>query len=376
MDSRPTCGRRTHRAARLASLALVAGGLLTAGAAPAAAQERAAAPDSAKGPWTPPPLFEESGVLTLTVRTDLRSLIGDRDSTGRSYHDATVLLHGAGGRVDTMQARLRTRGHFRRQTRVCDFPPLRVDFRRGVRGTPFARQEDLKLVTRCQSRRDEYEQYLLQEYAVYRMLNALTPRSFRARLARITYEDTTRRHPGLTTYAFFVEPEKDMARRLGGTVLDAPNARLHDLDSAQTHLVSMFQYMVGNTDWSIPGLHNIVLVQATSPDSTTTSVFPVPYDFDWTGLVSARYAFPDARLPIRTVRERLFRGYCVRGQALRPAVEHIAARRAAVHAAVDSVPGLEPKARESARGYLDDYFRLVGDGGSLQRQIDVRCVPL
>jgi len=376
MGSRRTCARR--RAA--AALATVLAAVLTAiaalgGAAPAAAQARQAAPDSARrSPWTPPPLFEEDGVLELTIRTDLRSLVADRDSTSRSRHPATVVLRAADGRADTLAARLRTRGHFRRQARICDFPPLEVDFTRGTRGTPFARQGELKLVTRCQTRRDEYEQYVLQEYALYRVLNALTPRSFRARLARVTYEDSGGRHPGLTTYAFFVEPEKDLARRLGGTVLDARNARLRDLDSAQTHLVALFQYLAGNTDWSIPGLHNIVLVQPLTPPSEAPAIYPVPYDFDWTGAVNARYAFPDGRLPIRFVRQRLYRGYCVRAAELRPAVEHVVARRAAVQAALDSVPGLTPDRRAGMREYFDDFFRAVSDAGTLQRQVDVRCV--
>lgn len=374
MDSPATFAER-RRARRPAPCLLLLGALLAS--APSAAQEPAApaaADTTRREPWVPPPLFDATEPLTITVRADLRALVSDRDSLERVRHDATVLVHGAGGRVDTIAARLRTRGHFRRQARICDFPPLQVQFRTGMRGTPFARQEEVKLVTKCQIGRDEYEQYVLREYAAYRILNALTDRSFRARLVRATYEDVARRHPGLTTHAFFVEPEKDLVRRVGGRLREDRNARLHDLDSTRTHVVALFQLMVGNTDWDIAGLHNIVLVESVAPAPDAPAIYPVPYDFDWTGLVDARYAFPDGRLPIRSVRDRLWRGYCVKVTDLAPAIAHVVERRAAVTAAVDSVPALDERSRATIRRYVDDFYALVADRGALQRQIDVRCI--
>lgn len=336
---------------------------------PLAAQEEAA-----RG-WTPPPLFETDSLLRLTIRTDLRTLINDRDSTRRVRHDAKIEIAGANGETTTVDARLRTRGHFRRQARICDFPPIQVNFSGGTRDTPFARQGNLKLVTRCQTRRPEYEQYILQEYLLYRTYNALTPYSFRVRLAQITYEDTEGRHPGLTTYAFFIEPERDMARRNGGLILDATGARLGDVDTLQAHLLSAWQYMAGNTDWSIAGQHNIVLVRSDTTKPGIMTVHPVPYDFDWTGVVNARYARPDYRLPIRTVRERLYRGYCVRAADLQPAIEHMQQRRPAMEAALDGVPGLEPATLASLKSYFDDFWRIVENPRTLQREMDRACLP-
>ena len=63
--------------------------------------------------------------------------------------------------------------------------------------------------------------------------------------------------------------------------------------------MSVFQYMVGNTDWSMVRFHNVEVSR------TPRGVYvPVPYDFDWTGLVSTRYARPNEGLGIRSVRQR------------------------------------------------------------------------
>ena len=70
-------------------------------------------------------------------------------------------------------------------------------------------------------------------------------------------------------------------------------------------LASVFMYMVGNTDWSLPYLHNIRVFQ------NFTSYIAVPYDFDWSGIVDAPYAVPDYRLNIKSVRDRIWRGTSV-----------------------------------------------------------------
>src|SRR5438552_16976535 len=76
-------------------------------------------------------------------------------------------------------------------------------------------------------------------------------------------------------------------------------------DPDQVGLIAVFEYMIANTDWSLGGLLNIVLTE----DASGT-VYPVPYDFDWSGVISTPNARPDARLNITSVRQRLFRRCC------------------------------------------------------------------
>jgi hypothetical protein len=320
-------------------------------------------------PRVAPPLFESDSLLVLTLRTDLKSLVRERDSTRIRYHPAKISFAGASDSSASINAQVRARGHYRRQRKICDFPPVGLRFDKETKGSVFAQQRNLKLVTRCQRERSEYEQYVLQEYLLYRVYNLLTPHSFRVRLARITYEDVANAHPSLSTYAFFLEGEKDMARRNGGSIVAVTGARRDDLVSEQWALLAMFQYLIGNTDWSIAGLHNIVLVQ-TEPGT----VYPVPYDFDWAGVIETRYAVPDYRLPIKSVRERLYRGYCVSEEELRSAYARLSERREDIYSLLGSFAALDRRVTDGTRRYFDDFYKTIGNSRRMRDELTRSCL--
>ncbi|MDQ4080205.1 MAG: hypothetical protein M3125_05545, partial [Gemmatimonadota bacterium] len=146
-------------------------------------------------------VFSTEAPLALTVRTDMRALLRDRGEE-REEHNAVLRYAGPTGGMDSIAGQLRTRGNFRRRQSICPFPPLRLDIRpRHARETMFAGERRFKLVTHCRSN-DRYEQYVLQEYLIYRIYALLTDLSLRTRLARITYEDVSGREDPVTRYSF------------------------------------------------------------------------------------------------------------------------------------------------------------------------------
>ncbi|HEX4627484.1 MAG TPA: hypothetical protein VH137_01745, partial [Gemmatimonadales bacterium] len=247
-------------------------------------------------------LFDAADPLALTISADFDIIAKERGAE-KHDHPGVLTYVGSGGDTVGLAVRLHTRGHFR--LRTCQYPPLKVGFDRAqVAHTIFAHQSSLKLVVQCRGS-GAYANYLIEEYLIYRLYNLITERSFRARLARVTYLDATGHHAPETRYAFFLEENDRMARRNHAHVFAQKGAFLGDLDFGQMGLLAVFEYMIGNTDWSVRGLHNIVPIR-----DSTGEIYPVPYDFDWSGVISAPYAQPDARLGIATVRERLFRGAC------------------------------------------------------------------
>ena len=319
---------------------------------------------------TPPPggrsrLFDAPDPLAVTLRADFGAIAKER---GTEKHDHPGVLTYASGAGDTvgLDVQLHTRGRFR--LRICQYPPLKVGFDRGqVVHTLFAHQHNLKLVVQCRGDR-AYANYLLEEYLLYRLYNRITERSFRARLARVTYVDATGKHAPETRYAFFLEDNDRMARRNHARVLEQKDLSQGDLDFDQMGLLAVFEYMIGNTDWSVRGVHNIVPI-----GDTTGEIYPVPYDFDWSGVIWPPYAQPDSRLGIATVRERIFRGACRTADELASAFAAFNAQKDSIYATYRAQDGLEPKRIKQALDYYDEFYRTINDPGRTRRAFIQSC---
>lgn len=314
-------------------------------------------------------LFRTDSALTATISTSLGPLLKERDSLELVKHPALFSYTGDDGKQVDVAVRLRARGHFRRQARNCDFPPLWLEAKASAeKKTVLAGLKKLKIATTCRPRSAEYEQYILQEYAVYRAYAALTDASFRTRLLRITYRDSAGKIAPITTWAFFIEDVDDVAARLQGKQLSRTGAHFDDLEPGPLSLLSMFEYFIGNTDWSIGALHNVVLLQDSS-----ARVTPVAFDFDWTGAVNARYAFPDKSLPIHSVADRLYRGNCMTPDQLKSTVDRFRAKRADIDAIFTALPLLAPDRVKQMRKFYDDFWKRTDDLRSLQKEIANDC---
>jgi hypothetical protein len=184
------------------------------------------------------------------------------------------------------------------------------------------------------------------------MYNALTPLSHLTRLAKIRYIPADDTAKAVTKFAFFIEDDDDLAKRNSGKMQQGGS--FSDMEPKQMDLVATFQYMVGNTDWSVFAIHNIRVIDVGS--ASGGFFFPVAYDFDFSGLVGSTYAAPDERLPIKSVKTRLYRGPCRKIEELLPTIELFSSKRDSVYAAIRGQPGLEPNRLKEAINYLDDFY--------------------
>ena len=144
-----------------------------------AASTSAAAAEPAK------PLFASDDVIRITIRGPV-DIIAKAPEESRASYPGELMVSGTS---DALPIQLSQRGITRRKGDVCQFPPLRVTFNQPPpAGSLFAGQRRLKLVTHCRAS-EGFQQYVLMEYATYRLYNQLTPMSIRARLAKIDYVD-------------------------------------------------------------------------------------------------------------------------------------------------------------------------------------------
>ena len=368
------------RVQRLAAVAVVLS-CLTLTASPAFAQAKPPkdSAKSAKKKSDKPKVDKDSGQvvkffksetpLTVTLTTNIKRIRGDK-SADAPWRAATFSY--AAESPDTgivkIPARIRTRGIWRLKN--CEFPPIRVNFTsEAVKGTLFKGLDEPKLVNYCRNT-DEYERYILQEFQLYRIYRLLTPVSHAVRLVRLSYVDSANGKTEATRWSFISEEPSDVARRIGGKMLKIKGAGGSDLEPVQSTIVALFLYMIGNTDFGISGLHNAELLSMPTGD-----YYPVVYDFDFSGAVNARYATVDPQLPIKRVRDRLYRGYCVPNDAYPEVIAKFNAKKDSIYALYKDPLGklLDDRTVSETLGYFDDFYRIINDQRSFKREVIEVC---
>jgi hypothetical protein len=314
-------------------------------------------------------LFRATDPLIMWLSADFKTVFKERDSTSTKQFPASLRYLGEKKDTVKLDVRLSTRGHYRLKAGSCAVPPLKVWFdKEKTKGTLFGGQGSLKLTTHCQ-KGERYAQNLYLEYAAYGMYNALTPLSLHARLATITWDDINDPKFTVVRPGFWVEDDDDMAARSRGKILKATGGHAEEMESRQMAITDLFQYMIGNTDFSLSYLHNYRIVQT----DTSMNFYPMAYDFDWSGLVNAPYAHPDSRLPIKRVIDRLYRGGCHSPEVLTETVALFKAKKGEIYGVMTGIKELSPDRLKEATEFLDEFFKLINDPGEVKREFRRVC---
>ena len=130
--------------------------------------------------------------------------------------------------------------------------------------------------------------------------------------------------------------------------------------------MSVFQYRIGNTDWSIGNIHNLELVKTPK----YRKVITVPYDFDYAGLVNTTYAVPAEKLPIQSVLDRLYRGPGCTEEEARAAIDHFLSLENEIIAFCETFSPLNERAKQDAINYLSKFFEELKSPEKLIRTME------
>ncbi len=307
-------------------------------------------------PGQPVPLFQSEEMLNLEMKADYKEVFSNHDDS--TNYQAQLTFTDNAGQVRTVEIRIRTRGITRREPDVCRFTPLRVNFpKKGTENTPFEGQNAIKLVTHC-DKPDSYEQNTIMEYLIYKAFNVMTDSSFKVRPAMITYIFTGKKADTVLKFAFFIEREKHLAERLHGKEIESQKYHPNRLNPLHSCMMDMFQYMIGNTDYSITELHNIMLLT----DSVRLNPpIAIPYDFDWSGLISARYAVPHPLMNTESVTERVYRGFKKEPEIVNQTINVFKARKEEIYRVFQDYSLLNAEDKEEAIKYLDGFYKIIND---------------
>jgi hypothetical protein len=312
-------------------------------------------------------LFLSDEIMNVSIASDFKNLVKTRGK--EEYQHAlfqyqindTILL--------TRDIKIKARGESRKK--ICLFPPIKINFpKEEVYSEHLKEFNKMKMVVDCR-RGEIYEKFLLSEFMAYKLLNILTDFSYRVRLIRVTYIDISGKYDTDTKYAFIIESKNQMAERLNTIVLDIKSIRDQFIEKTTLINTYLFQYLIGNTDWSIPGDHNIILIK--SKDPVLTEPYVVPFDFDLAGIVDANYAKPNEATDISSVRERYYMGICLPDEQVITGMKVYLERKDEIYALYENSDLLDEKLKQKTIQYLDDFYRILEDESKFSSNILESC---
>ena len=270
--------------------------------------------------------------------------------TEDSYKAGTLKLLSEGP-IATIPVMTKPRGKTRRA--ICDFPPIKLKLDTAVNlGSQVIHEEKYKLVTHCNFNSNG-EELVLREHAAYKIYNVLTNKGFRARLLKVKYKDVNGGLAPSTHWAIILESKKSLERRLKASEL-AEHEPLKKVNVNDYNTFVLYQFMIGNTDWNLKNRHNVKLMM-----EDKGLPFPVPYDFDYSGLVDAPYAKPYPTMPIQTVKDRFFQWRGKDRQILQPTIELFKSRQAEILESCELLRQEYPQAWSEMISYIKGFYQEV-----------------
>jgi hypothetical protein len=301
--------------------------------------------------------LSKDDLLEFELIADFDSLILYKEE--EKYYPATFSFKDENDSLVIKEINVGTRGKTRKN--ICDLPPLRFKFSKPLlKASNLAKYKTLKLVTPCNDK-PGFEDLIMKELLCYQMYQELTDQSFRVQPAKLKIKQKESDTSRSIEIAFLIEHEKEMAKRLGGKLLDKSVEKIKSIDVKSYNLLVLFQYMIGNTDWNLSMRHNIKLVQMEG----NSAPIPVPYDFDYSGLVNAQYAIPHPSLPIKNIRERLFQWKGKDTEMLKEPIAQLLEKKEVLLSLMENCQ-LENKEEKTLMiNYVKSFFEIIESEGGM-----------
>jgi len=310
-------------------------------------------------------LFDADEIFEISLRGNTRELLNDR-SEKSTYHPITLSYKKSDGSEIDMPVEMKTRGHFRKLKGNCTYPPLLIKFSPNSlhRSSIFKEQSKLKLVMPCTG-----DDYIIREWLAYKIYNLVTPQSFKVRLVKVKLEDSKNRKSINAFYGLLLEEEQQMAARNKATIVEQ---QLKPYQTQQDAFLrtAVFEYLIGNTDWSVEYLQNIKLIKIGGSSLPVT----VPYDFDHSGIVNAPYAHPAEELLLRSVQDRRSRGYCISDlKTFEPTIALYNKVKKDIYDLYTNCTYLDAKSLKSTIKFLDGFYETINNQKAWRKEFAYPC---
>ena len=313
-------------------------------------------------------IFDLEAPLKITLKYDITSFIKNKHKA--EYIDAELQILSETNEPVIKNIRIQARGNFRKGQ--CYFPPLSLNFKTdSIKRTELAGTKKIKVVTHCTTGKNN-DNIVLREYLVYKLYNILTEKSFRVKLLDITYIDTGKKKLEFQETGFIIEPADLVAKRNNSILIDPMVVKGANLVEEDADRAAMFQYMISNTDWRIKSGHNTKYMK--SMTDVTPKVIPVPYDFDFSAVVDAPYAFPQEWSDAETLYQRNYLGYCRNDESeYLKIISLFLEKENQVMSYIKDIKYLGEKDKKYVSEYISEFYSEIKDQKSFLNKIRYQC---
>ncbi|GAB4497329.1 MAG: hypothetical protein OHK0019_30770 [Saprospiraceae bacterium] len=308
-------------------------------------------------------LLQQFDPLVVRIETDLKQLVSEK--ADKIWQPAIFKVMRGDSVALRLDVQVTARGNMRRKT--CAFPPVKIRFyKQEPENDSIAELNELKVVTSC-NYLAKNEEWVKREYLLYELFNLITDQSFRVQSAKISFDEPGKNSRDLESFSFFIESEEELAARLGGKPIKPRVGSTRALDSVSYDRMCLFEYMIGNTDWSVRARHNIKTIYL------KTSTIAVPYDFDYSGAVGTDYAVPNGDYPIQTVQDRYYLGLCRTPAHYQSLFDFYLSKEQAILEHCEQASYLPSESRSQMARYLRRFFETLKNPTAAKREIVQNC---
>jgi hypothetical protein len=159
-----------------------------------------------------------------------------------------------------------------------------------------------------------------------------------------------------------------VAKRAGAKIME--NKKLHPRGLNDTLALrhDLFQFMIGNIDWSTTFEHNSKLMFR-----EPQTFIPLTYDFDMAGFVDAPYAKGDESTTAAGS-DRVYRGFCRNEGVTQMVRQEFISNEAAMMGVLDKFDAeLGAGEIKIMKKYIGDFFTIMKDPKTFKDYISDKC---
>ena len=312
-------------------------------------------------------LFDNPMNLKIDFVMDFKDL--QKNTNDTSFLKTLINYSVNDGEMRSIPSKIRARGNFRRK--ICYFKPMKIKIKKkDAENTIFKGARTLKLVVPCQNESGNNE-LVYKELMCYQMFGVLSKIHLKTQPVTLTiHEQKGKKIIDHEIFGFLIEDDNKLADRHNAKKYPS-NRRVSPLSISDSSAVNfaIFEYIIGNTDWSMVYQHNVEMLYLNS------SAFSIPYDFDHSGIVNAYYAKPNPMLNIRSVRDRVYRGMCRKDPLIFEKMrQHYVSKIDDIKLVVNNYKNkISDKEFTRISDYLNDFFEIIKSEELFKEKIASKC---